>query len=77
MKFPLRFQGVRFKEDASLANIGNAYENIASLRRLSMNIIKTFIRNEEWLMQNVTQCWIPHIYEDYCRGCLQKVVKNF
>ena len=33
---------VIFKEDASLANTGHAAENIALLRRLSMNIIRTF-----------------------------------
>ena len=33
---------VIFEEDASLANTGHAAENIALLRRLSMNIIRTF-----------------------------------
>jgi predicted transposase YbfD/YdcC len=33
---------VIFEEDASLANAGHAAENIALLRRLSMNIIRTF-----------------------------------
>ena len=33
---------VIFEEDKSLANTGNAAENISLLRRLSMNVIKTF-----------------------------------
>ncbi|HEX8931695.1 MAG TPA: ISAs1 family transposase [Patescibacteria group bacterium] len=33
---------VVFEEDKSLANVGNAAENISLLRRLSMNVIKTF-----------------------------------
>jgi predicted transposase YbfD/YdcC len=33
---------VIFKEDASLTNVGHAAENISLLRRLTMNIVKTF-----------------------------------
>ena len=60
---------VVFEEDASLANTGNAAENISLLRRLAMNVIKTFDPN-----RGITDARRNAAYEPaYLRGLLSRL----